>query len=79
MATSLSYCYSDSQHMTPVSFKFLVFVPSAITFLMPTRTLKRVLRDDLVSYDLIYISLLSVPISCVLYVRSKPGKKALDL
>jgi hypothetical protein len=39
---------------------------------MPTRTLKSVSesRDDLVSYDPLYISLLLVPISCVLYLGS---------
>jgi hypothetical protein len=35
---------------------------------MPTRILKSVSRDDLVSYDLLYISVLSVPISCVLHL-----------
>jgi hypothetical protein len=37
---------------------------------MPTRTLKSVSQDDLVSYDLLYIYLLSVRSSCVLHLGS---------
>jgi len=74
------YCYSeslisDSQHSTtPVSFITFRVVPSAIAYLMPSaypypEECRRMIWSHMI-YDLLYISFLSVCISCVLRLRS---------